>query len=401
MDSSQTMTNSKLRNELQMPWFHGNISRDKTEKLLNGCGDGTFLIRNSTNFPGDFTLCVACKSKVEHYRIYQINEQYTCDKDEFFENLTQLVSHYKRDADGLCHRLVSPIVSEAFRLTCDSPNNEERTKEFSRANLLLNGNDLKVSNESVLGHGEFGDVLLGFYNGKRVAVKTLKNGMSCDLLAEAKFMIGLRHTHLVALIGIVMGTGHDVLMITEYMANGNLVDFLRSRGRHQVERSQLFQFAQNVADGMSYMESRQYVHRDLAARNILLDANLIAKVSDFGLAQVCNQPTAENVRGRFPIKWSAPEALRTSLFTNKSDVWSYGILLWEIYSFGRVPYPRIPIQDVVRHIEKGYRMEPPENCPTFITTLMTECCSLEPERRPSFAEILLRLKRISDLNGSL
>uniref|UniRef100_A0AC35GRW7 Protein kinase domain-containing protein n=1 Tax=Panagrolaimus sp. PS1159 TaxID=55785 RepID=A0AC35GRW7_9BILA len=101
----------------------------------------------------------------------------------------------------------------------------------------------------------------------------------------------------------------------------------------------------------------------------------------------------ESIRGKFPIKWTAPEVLRQSIFTSKSDCWSFGILLWEIYSFGRIPYPRIPIQDVIRHIEQGYRMEPPEHCPLQISHLMSACWELEPTARPSFAEIVNKLKR--------
>jgi len=184
-------------------------------------------------------------------------------------------------------------------------------------------------------------------------------------------------------------------MLTEYMANGNLVDFLRSRGRQQVDSAQLVLFALDVAQGMAYMESKNFVHRDLAARNILLDDNLIAKVSDFGLAQVANLPAKTSVRGKFPVKWCAPEALRQSSFTTKSDVWSYGVLLWEIFSFGRVPYPRIPIQEVVRHIERGYRMEPPEGCPFSISAIMNDCWQLDPEARPSFSHTLIEIRRIA------
>jgi c-src tyrosine kinase len=310
---------------------------------------------------------------VEHYRIYLINDQYSCDKEELFDNLTQLVSHYKRDADGLCHRLVTPMVSDTFKISCESASWDERFREFERAKVIIPQSELQLG--EVIGHGEFGDVLLGMYRNRKVAVKTLKSGMASDLLTESRFMIGLRHPFLVTLIGVVMEEGRDVLMLTEYMANGNLVDYLRSRGRHQVERTQLLRFALNVAEGMAYMESRLLVHRDLAARNILLDDSHIAKVSDFGLAQSETQPQTESTRGKFPIKWTAPEALRHNKFTNKSDVWSYGVLLWEIYSYGRVPYPRIPIQDVVRHIEKGYRMEPPEGSPQSVTNLMSSVSS--------------------------
>uniref|UniRef100_A0A914DG95 Tyrosine-protein kinase n=1 Tax=Acrobeloides nanus TaxID=290746 RepID=A0A914DG95_9BILA len=370
----------QLINETQTPWFHGNISREKTEKLLSDRSDGTFLIRNSTNYPGDYTLCVSCNGKVEHYRIYNLNDQLSCDKEELFDNLTQLVSHYKRDADGLCHRLVTPLVSDAFKRSFQTDNMEEKAQDFKRAGLLIPKTDLILG--EVIGHGEFGDVLYGTYLSKQVAVKLLKNGMTSDILNEARFMISLRHRYLVGLIGVVIDESKDVYMLTEYMANGNLVDFLRSRGRHQVEKSQLIRFALNVAEGMAYMELRNLVHRDLAARNVLLDENFIAKISDFGLAQSMNQQIIESVKGKFPIKWTAPEALRHSIFTNKSDVWSFGVLLWEIFSFGRVPYPRIPIQDVVRHIEKGYRMEPPENCPLVISNLMTEAWVLEPASRP-------------------
>uniref|UniRef100_A0A914YU23 Tyrosine-protein kinase n=1 Tax=Panagrolaimus superbus TaxID=310955 RepID=A0A914YU23_9BILA len=382
-----------VEDNTQMPFFHGDISRDKTEKLLKSRSDGTFLIRNSTNYPGDFTLCVSCNGKVEHYRIYLVNGQLSCDKEEMFDNLTQLVSHYKRDADGLCHRLVTPLISDVFKISYESANWEEQKQLFRNSNFLINRSDLQLGD--VIGHGEFGDVHCGIYKSKKVAVKMLKNGMASDLLNEAKVMIDLRHPHLVELLGVVLDDSREVYMFTEFMANGNLVDYLRSRGRHHVERTQLIRFSLDVAEGMAYMERQHVVHRDLAARNILLDENFVAKISDFGLAQLIAQPVNESVRGKFPIKWTAPEALRQSIFTSKSDCWSFGILLWEIFSFGRIPYPRIPIQDVIRHIESGYRMEPPEGCPLQISHLMTDTWSLQPSDRPTFAEIVNKLKRFS------
>ncbi|OZC12412.1 SH2 domain protein [Onchocerca flexuosa] len=405
-----------------MPWYHGNITRECTEKILSGQADGTFLVRDSTNFPGDYTLCMAYNGKVEHYRIYQLNGILTCDHEENFDNLTQLIAHYKRDADGLCHRLITPIINNKYRITRDNKSLEERIRFFREASLIINRNEIHLGD--IIGHGEFGDVLLGDYENHRVAVKVLKHSeMVHSLLDEAKFMIGLKHVNLVALLGVVIDDVGEIFMVTEYMANGNLasyliyfdmyfhshfsflpalilkrmfiVDFLRSRGRHQVEKIQLIQFATDICEGMKFLEMKNVVHRDLAARNVLLDGELTAKISDFGLAKDANEcQYAESALSKFPIKWTAPEALRYSKFSTKSDVWSFGVLLWEIFSYGRVPYPRIPIQDVVRHIEKGYRMEPPEGCPMEISRLMNDAWILEPSVRPSFTIILQRLKLI-------
>ncbi|KAL3998627.1 Protein tyrosine kinase family protein [Acanthocheilonema viteae] len=374
------------------PWYHGNITREQTEKILSGQADGTFLVRDSTNFPGDYTLCMAFSGKVEHYRIYQLNGILTCDHEETFDNLTQLIAHYKRDADGLCHRLITPIISDKYRITRDNESLEERIRLFRGASLIISRNEIHLGD--IIGHGEFGDVLLGDYENHRVAVKVLKHSeMVQSLLDEAKFMIGLKHVNLVALLGVVIDDVREIFMVTEYMANGNLVDFLRSRGRHQVEKTQLTQFAVDICEGMKFLEMKNVVHRDLAARNVLLDDELTAKISDFGLAKDANEcQYTESALSKFPIKWTAPEALRCSKFSTKSDIWSFGVLLWEIFSYGRVPYPRIPIQDVVRHIEKGYRMEPPEGCPTEISRLMNDAWMLEPSVRPSFTIILQRLK---------
>ncbi|CAI4225346.1 unnamed protein product [Auanema sp. JU1783] len=384
MDSMRTREQTS-----HIPWFHSNISRDATERMLTGKGDGTFLIRESTNFPGDYTLSMAYSGKIEHYRIYITDGQLTCDNEEFFSNLTQLVSHYKRDADGLCHRLVTPVIAEQHRIR--PTNIEDRTSVFVNAGLVIPTDEIRLGD--IIGHGEFGDVLLGIYKTKKVAVKVSKrhgSGLVDSLLDEARFMVGITHRNLVSLIGVVLDDS-NVYMVTEYMANGNLVDFLRSRGRHLLERAQLVQFALDICSGMCYLESRQIVHRDLAARNVLLDEELTAKISDFGLAKKANDVRADSSSGKFPIKWTAPEALRHSQFSSKSDMWSFGVLLWEIFSFGRVPYPRIPIQDVVRHIERGYRMEAPEGCPADVVRIMSDAWALKPEDRPTFNEILQRI----------
>jgi c-src tyrosine kinase len=206
-------------------------------------------------------------------------------------------------------------------------------------------------------------------------------------------MTSLRHKNLVQLLGVVF-EDPTIYLVTEYMGKGSLVDYLRSRGRLHVTKRDQINFATDTAAGMAYLESKHVIHRDLAARNVLISEDCTAKVCDFGLAR---EESFNLEGGKFPIKWTAPEALRFSKFSNKSDMWSFGILLWEIYSFGRVPYPRIPLADVVKHVEKGYRMEAPEGCPSEVYEIMKLAWDLDPERRPSFASVLKKLEHLKTL----
>ncbi|XP_053211682.1 tyrosine-protein kinase CSK-like isoform X2 [Panonychus citri] len=369
-----------------MPWFHGKIKREEAESLLQPREDGLFLVRESTNFPGDYTLCVCFNNKVEHYRVIFKDNKVTIDEDEYFDKLSELVEHYHKDADGLCTRL---------RMSVPKRGGLEFSA-FEKAGWAMPVEDLDFGEvREVLGRGEFGDVRLAYYRGQKVAVKILKDCSKAaqNFLAEASLMTSLRHPNLVQLMGVVFD-GPSICLVTEYMAKGSLVDYLRSRGRLHVNKKDQINFATHTCAGMAYLESKHVVHRDLAARNVLISEDGIAKVCDFGLAR----EESFSLRGeKFPIKWTAPEALRYNKFSNKSDVWSFGILLWEIYSFGRVPYPRIPLDDVVKHVEKGYKMEAPEGCPSEIYEIMKQSWDLDPDNRPTFALILKKLEHLKTL----
>ncbi|XP_046747462.1 tyrosine-protein kinase CSK isoform X1 [Diprion similis] len=380
------MTNNP-RHEVKlnaMPWFHGKISRETAERLLRPREDGLFLVRESTNFPGDYTLCVCFQGRVEHYRVKYKNNQLTIDDEEFFENLALLVEHYEQDADGLCTQLTKSLPKQGKQDFCVDP------KAFVEAGWVIQTHELEL--RECIGKGEFGDVLLGVYRGERVAVKMLKDNSEAAqrFLAEASLMTSLIHDNLVKLLGLVFNNQH-MYLVTEYMSKGSLVDYLRSRGRLHVSKKDQINFAYDTCAGMAYLESRHVVHRDLAARNVLVAEDNSAKVSDFGLARDENFTLDA---GKLPIKWTAPEALRNNKFSNKSDMWSFGILLWEIYSFGRVPYPRIPLADVVKCVEKGYKMEPPDGCPPEVYEIMRQAWDLQPEKRPTFYDIKVKLGQL-------
>ncbi|XP_031336019.1 tyrosine-protein kinase CSK [Photinus pyralis] len=371
----------------QMPWFHGKISREQAEQLLQPRTDGLFLVRESTNFPGDYTLCVCFQNKVEHYRVKYHDRNLTIDDEEFFEDLEKLIEHYEIDADGLCTKLVKCLPKET---NFKSPPMEIVPDSHDNDLFVISENELEICEP--IGKGEFGEVMLGKWKKQRVAVKVLKDSSE----AEAILMKSLHHENLVNLLGVVRRKD-QVLLVTEYMSKGSLVDYLRSRGRLHVTKRDQINFAFDTSAGMEYLERMHVVHRDLAARNVLIAENGIAKVSDFGLAR--NEKNTSLESAKLPIKWTAPEALKLNKFSNKSDMWSFGILLWEIYSFGRVPYPRIPLADVVKHVEKGYKMEAPEGCPPEVYEIMRQAWDLNPDNRPTFRDVKVKLQTLKQMTA--
>uniref|UniRef100_A0A670ZC57 Tyrosine-protein kinase n=1 Tax=Pseudonaja textilis TaxID=8673 RepID=A0A670ZC57_PSETE len=345
-----------------MPWFHGKITREQAERLLYPPETGLFLVRESTNYPGDYTLCVSCEGKVEHYRIIYSSSKLSIDEEVYFENLMQLVE-----------------VSLG-----------QGWQGEPRGGWSLNMKDLKLL--QTIGKGEFGDVMLGDYHGNKVAVKCIKNDATAQaFLAEASVMTQLRHSNLVQMLGVIVEEKGGLYIVTEFMAKGSLVDYLRSRGRSVLGGDCLLKFSLDVCEAMAYLEANNFVHRDLAARNVLVSEDNIAKVSDFGLTK---EASSTQDTGKLPVKWTAPEALREKKFSTKSDVWSFGILLWEIYSFGRVPYPRIPLKDVVPRVEKGYKMDSPDGCPQIVYEVMKKCWTLDAAHRPSFHQLREQLEHI-------
>uniref|UniRef100_A0A8C4RUU2 receptor protein-tyrosine kinase n=1 Tax=Erpetoichthys calabaricus TaxID=27687 RepID=A0A8C4RUU2_ERPCA len=252
--------------------------------------------------------------------------------------------------------------------------------------------------ERVIGAGEFGEVCSGRLKlpGKRdmsVAIKTLKVGYTekqrRDFLCEASIMGQFDHPNVVHLEGVVT-RGKPVMIVIEYMENGALDAFLRKHDG-QFTVIQLVGMLRGIAAGMRYLSDMGYVHRDLAARNILVNSNLVCKVSDFGLSRVIeDDPEAVYTTsgGKIPVRWTAPEAIQYRKFTSASDVWSYGIVMWEVMSYGERPYWDMSNQDVIKAIEEGYRLPSPMDCPSGLHQLMLDCWQKERGERPKFDQIV-------------
>lgn len=208
-----------------------------------------------------------------------------------------------------------------------------------------------------------------------------------EFLKEAAVMKEIKHPNLVQLLGVCTREP-PFYIITEFMTHGNLLDYLRDCNRDEVNAVVLLYMATQISSAMEYLERKNFIHRDLAARNCLVGENHLVKVADFGLSRLMTGDTyTAHAGAKFPIKWTAPESLAYNKFSIKSDVWAFGVLLWEIATYGMSPYPGIDLSQVYDLLEKEYRMDCPEGCPEEVYELMRACWKWTPAERPSFAEI--------------
>ncbi|KAK6978991.1 tyrosine-protein kinase Abl-like isoform X1 [Biomphalaria glabrata] len=370
-------------------WYHGPISRNASEYLLSSGINGSFLVRESESSPGQRSISVRFEGRVYHYRISEDSDgKVFVTQEHRFNTLGELVHHHSIHADGLVTTLLYPAPKRQ-KPTVFGVSPEPDKWEIERTEIAM---------KHRLGGGQYGDVYEAIWKryNKIVAVKTLKEDTMAlkDFLEEASIMKEMKHPNLVQLLGVCTREP-PFYIVTEFMAQGNLLDYLRQSNKEDIGPTVLMYMATQIASAMAYLEARSFIHRDLAARNCLVSEANLVKVADFGLARLMKDDTyTAHAGAKFPIKWTAPEGLAYNRFSTKSDVWAFGVLLWELATFGMSPYPGVDLTEVYHLLEKGYRMERPPGTPPEIHTLMLKCWQWEPKDRPTFKEIHFLLENM-------
>ncbi|XP_072227555.1 tyrosine-protein kinase Fer isoform X1 [Leuresthes tenuis] len=355
----------------EQEWYHGAIPRTEAQELLRQQGD--FLVRESHGKPGEYVLSVFSDDQRRHFIIQYADSQYRFEGTGF-TTIPQLIEHHFSTKQVITKKsgvvLLNPVVKD---------------KKW-----ILNHEDVVLG--ELLGKGNFGEVFKGTLQRDKmsVAVKTCKEDLPPELkirfLAEARILKQYDHPNIVKLIGVCTQR-QPIYIVMELVPGGDFLSFLRKK-KEELKTKQLVRFAVDAAAGMAYLESKNCIHRDLAARNCLVGEHSVLKISDFGMSrQEDDGVYSSSGLKQIPIKWTAPEALNYGRYSSESDVWSYGILLWETFSLGVCPYPGMTNQQAREQVEKGYRMACPQRCPDDVYKVMQRCWQYNAEDRPKFSEL--------------
>ncbi|XP_067030245.1 fibroblast growth factor receptor 3-like isoform X2 [Acropora muricata] len=374
---------------------------------------------------GSAAAYVIIKRKRRGREVKQLEERETVKESHFNLNMEDgRENEYSIDAVNRSN------YTELHEIT-DSHGTYSEINEYAPLNLVTRSWEVSRENvtiEKVIGKGAFGQVAQGTAQNlplekgtTTVAVKMLKENAQDierkDLFSELEVMKKLKpHPHVIKLLGCVTITD-PVLVIIEYVPYGDLRGYLRkSRGLNDnyfkdpdikpqtsLSSMQLMLMSWQIADGMSYLSSRKIIHRDLAARNILVGEGEKCKVTDFGMARNVQMENAyeKKTKGRIPVKWTAYEALTQGRYTTKSDVWSFGVVLYEIFTIGGQPYPRTNARKLVELLASGYRMPKPNHVAEALYQIMRNCWQEEPEDRPSFEQLRQELKLMENQHKRL
>ncbi|XP_018537411.1 tyrosine-protein kinase Tec isoform X1 [Lates calcarifer] len=401
---SNYVTEKKSGNLVQFAWYSKQINRNKAEELLRKEDkEGSFIVRDSST-PRTYTVSLYTKSTpgeggaaIKHYHIKETQSsppQFYLAEKHLFSSIPDLIEYHKHNAAGLVTRLRYPVGKQD---KC-APS----TAGFSYEKWEINPSELTFMKE--LGSGQFGLVRLGKWRAQhKVAIKAIREGAMYeeDFIEEAKVMMKLSHPKLVQLYG-VCSQQRPIYIVTEFMEQGCLLNFLRQR-RGSFSLGSLLSICLDISEGMEHLEANGFIHRDLAARNCLVNEALVVKVSDFGMARYVldNQYTSSS-GAKFPVKWSPPEVFNFSKYSSMSDVWSYGVLMWEVFTEGRMPFEQHQNHEVVTLVTQGHRLYRPKIATPAIYDIMQLCWHEvtkessvlpreRPEERPSFSQLCMMI----------
>ncbi|XP_018589506.1 macrophage-stimulating protein receptor isoform X2 [Scleropages formosus] len=304
--------------------------------------------------------------------------------------------------------LLMPLMpAEKISISSFRPKLLEEVKD-----VLIPAETLNVQHDQIIGKGHFGTVYHGYLtdpNNREIhcAVKSLNRITDVEeveqFLKEGILMKEFHHTNVLSLLGILLPQEGLPLVVLPYMKHGDLRHFIRCENRNPTVKD-LIGFGLQVAKGMEYLAQKKFVHRDLAARNCMLDESYTVKVADFGMARDVFDKEYYSIqdhrKAKLPVKWMAIESLQTQKFTTKSDVWSFGVLMWEMLTRGASPYPEVDPYDMTHYLLKGRRLPQPQYCPDLLYAIMLQCWDPEPDTRPTFASLVSEILDIlSNLEG--
>ncbi|XP_027884685.1 tyrosine-protein kinase ZAP-70 [Xiphophorus couchianus] len=422
----------------QMPWYHGNITRVEGERrLYSGAQpDGKFLVRDRKE-ANSFALSLMYGKTAYHYQIQQDKSgKLAMPEGTKFDTLWQLVEYLKMKPDGLVTVLGEACVNgktveqkpsvpserrgggrrnpytpppgaaaltskpatsvpkecDLLPMDCDGFNPYHNPNEIKKFNIQR---DQLMIDEVELGSGNFGCVKKGVLRKESgqvdVAIKVLKSEnekvVKDEMMREAEIMHQLDNPFIVRMLGLC--NAEHLMLVMEMAAAGPLNRFLSAK-KETVSVEDIVNLMHQVSMGMKYLEEKNFVHRDLAARNVLLVNQQFAKISDFGLSKALGADDnyyKARTAGKWPLKWYAPECINFHKFSSKSDVWSFGVTMWEAFTYGGKPYKKMKGQEVTAFINNGGRMERPPACPERMYTLMRECWTQSHEDRPDFKKV--------------
>ncbi|XP_036322779.1 tyrosine-protein kinase Fer-like [Rhagoletis pomonella] len=351
-------------------WFHGVLPREEVVRLLNN--DGDFLVRETIRNEESQIVLSVCWNGHKHFIVQTSTDGHFRFEGPPFPSIQELIMHQ--------YQSELPVTVKSGAIL---------KRAICRERWELSNDDVVLLEK--IGRGNFGDVYKAKLKSTKqdVAVKTcrmtLPDEQKRKFLQEGRILKQYDHPNIVKLIGICVQK-QPIMIVMELVPGGSLLNYLRKNSNALTARQQMG-MCRDAAAGMRYLESKNCIHRDLAARNCLVDFENQVKISDFGMSREEEEYIVSDGMKQIPVKWTAPEALNFGKYTSLCDVWSYGILMWEIFSKGDTPYSGMSNSRARERIDAGYRMPAPENTPPEMYRLMLKCWSAEADARPHFDEI--------------